>query len=105
RAMASERADDLVGAAQLAVRDRDSVANRGRAEPLALAQHRGQVLEPDVRVFGRQSLGEFLEHLVLGASLQIGEDHFGSEDFGDFHRMMLFKWAGGCLTPSSPLLR
>src|SRR6516225_2368564 len=70
RTMASESADDPVGTAQLAVRNRDPVADRGRAEPLALAEYRGQVLEPDVRVFGRQSLSKFLEHLVLAASLQ-----------------------------------
>ncbi len=41
--MTPERSDYFGDAAQLAVRDCDSVANRRRAQPLALGQHRGQI--------------------------------------------------------------
>src|SRR5208337_4193563 len=83
--MAAEHSDYLGHAAQLAVRDCDAVADRGRAQPLALGEHRGQVSELDLRVLGGQRFGQFIQDLGLGGALQIGNDHVRAEDIGNFH--------------------
>src|SRR5579885_249229 len=85
RAMAAESSNDFAHAAKLAVRYRDTVADRGRAKPLAFAKHRRQLIEFDGRVAGVKALRKFLEHFVLGVAFKIGKDHFRSEDFSDLH--------------------
>src|ERR1700722_578642 len=89
--MATERADYLRHSAQLAVRDRDTVADRRRAQPLALRQHRGQIPELDLLVLGGQRLCEFIQNVGLGSALQIGDDHVSAQDIGNFHLSVQIK--------------
>src|SRR5271154_6619821 len=83
--MTAERADDGRDTAQLAVRDRDAVANRSRTQPLALRQHCVEVGELDLFVLFGKRLGQFIQDVGLGGALQVANDHVGAQDVGNFH--------------------
>src|SRR5882757_2363611 len=89
--VAAEGADYFANAAQLAVRDRDTVADCGRTQALTLGQHCEQIAERNFLVPGGQQLREFAQYVGLGSALEVRNDHIGAQDIGNFHLVIPVK--------------
>src|SRR5579863_1951976 len=77
--------DDLLDAADLAMGDRDAVADRGRTQSLALVQHGVELRQVDLAPLRHKAGRQLIENMRLVAPAETRQDHLGRQDFGNFH--------------------
>jgi len=83
--MATEDSDDSIDPANFTVRNRDSIADGSRAEPLAFGQHTRDRVSAQLRELGSETPGQLMQDRWFRLAPQLRQNHFLTEDFSDFH--------------------
>src|SRR4029079_874715 len=81
-----EARDDLTDRGELAVRNRDALADRRRGELLTLDQHARERRAMHRRMPARHVVGELLEDGALLRRLQRRNDHVAPDEVDDLHQ-------------------
>src|SRR5712692_9870450 len=100
--MPPEDSEDAVYAANLAVMYRDSVADRGRAQPFPFGQHRRERLDVKVAILRGKASRQFPQHFRLVPSAKVGQHKFRAQNFGDLHGSGTIQ-SGPMVVPSASL--
>ena len=103
--VAPEGPDDPVDAANLAVGNRDAIADRGRTEPFAFGQHARHRVRVEIRELGGETLGQLVQDFRLGVAPQVRQNHFLTQDFSNFHRSETAAAGMGILSAPAQIFR
>ena len=82
---AAEHAEDSGDAPELAMRDGDAVADRGRSQPFAFVEDPEQLSKDISCMRLAQALRQFGQNLGFGAAAKLRNDHLRTQDFRDLH--------------------
>ena len=100
---ARERREDPLDARQLAVRDRDAVAERRAVQPLAILERLDQALALELRVRRGHRVRQLDEDVGLAARGEVGEHQLLGENVLDLHAVRLER-CGHLDEPEPPIL-